>query len=73
MGAAKATDIIIEEVRYEFEDHRYRMPIKFGGGAADMTRPAPLFGQHTREVLDALGYTGDEIAAFARAGTIVLG
>jgi crotonobetainyl-CoA:carnitine CoA-transferase CaiB-like acyl-CoA transferase len=49
------------------------MPIKFGTGAADMTRPAPLFGQHSREILDALGYSSDEIAALERGGTVVLG
>ena len=49
------------------------MPIKFGTGAADMTRPAPLFGQHSREILAGLGYSADDIAALERSGTVVLG
>jgi crotonobetainyl-CoA:carnitine CoA-transferase CaiB-like acyl-CoA transferase len=49
------------------------MPIKFGDGAADMTRPAPLLGQHSREVLAAIGYSADEITALVRAGAVALG
>jgi crotonobetainyl-CoA:carnitine CoA-transferase CaiB-like acyl-CoA transferase len=49
------------------------MPIKFSGAAADQTRPAPLLGQHTGEVLAQLGYSTDEIAALARDGAVLLG
>src|ERR1043165_1094202 len=31
----KPTDIRIEDVTYEYEDFRYRTPIKFGGVASD--------------------------------------
>jgi L-alanine-DL-glutamate epimerase-like enolase superfamily enzyme len=31
----RATDIRIDEVRFEFEEYRYRTPIKFGGIASD--------------------------------------
>src|ERR1700736_6320020 len=33
--AAKPTDIRVEEIAIDFEDHLYRMPIKFGGVAVD--------------------------------------
>lgn len=36
-------------------------PIKFSRGAA-ARNPAPLMGEHTNEVLGALGYSADEIA-----------
>jgi crotonobetainyl-CoA:carnitine CoA-transferase CaiB-like acyl-CoA transferase len=49
------------------------MPIKFSDARADMTRPAPLLGQHSREVLDQLGYAAAEVEALARAGAVLLG
>jgi crotonobetainyl-CoA:carnitine CoA-transferase CaiB-like acyl-CoA transferase len=49
------------------------MPIKLSDARADMTRPAPLFGQHSREVLDQLGYSAAEIEALQRAGAVLLG
>lgn len=49
------------------------MPIKFSDARADMTRPAPLLGQHSREVLDQLGYAAAEIEALVRAGAVQLG
>jgi crotonobetainyl-CoA:carnitine CoA-transferase CaiB-like acyl-CoA transferase len=48
------------------------MPIKFSDARADMTRPAPLLGQHSREVLDQLGYSAAEIDALQRAGAVLL-
>ena len=48
------------------------MPIKFSDARADMTRPAPLLGQHSREVLDQLGYSAAEIEALQRAGAVLL-
>jgi formyl-CoA transferase len=43
--------------------------IKFGdGGGAPPPQPAPTFGQHTDEVLAALGYPEAEIAALRAAG-----
>jgi L-alanine-DL-glutamate epimerase-like enolase superfamily enzyme len=32
---AKPTDIRIKEITYDYEDHRYRTPLKFGGVALD--------------------------------------
>jgi crotonobetainyl-CoA:carnitine CoA-transferase CaiB-like acyl-CoA transferase len=49
------------------------MPIKFSDAGADLTRPAPLLGQHSRELLDELGYSAAEIDALQRAGAVLLG
>ncbi len=49
------------------------MPIKFSDAGVDLTRPAPLLGQHSRELLDELGYSAAEIDALQRAGAVLLG
>jgi crotonobetainyl-CoA:carnitine CoA-transferase CaiB-like acyl-CoA transferase len=49
------------------------MPIKFSETRGELTRPAPLLGQHSREVLEALGYAAAEIEALARGGAVRLG
>ena len=49
------------------------VPIKFGATPGAIRRPAPTFGQHTREVLLEHGFGADEIAALADAGAIRLG
>src|SRR6185295_221195 len=48
-------------------------PLKFSESRADLTRPAPLLGQHSREILDHLGYTLAEIEALQRDGAVLLG
>ncbi len=59
------------------QDHpvagRVVMPgmVPFAGTVARRpTRPAPLLGQHTAEVLGALGLSADEIVALAGAGIV---
>ena len=49
------------------------MPIKFSEGRGDLTRPAPLLGQHTREILGQLGYAAQEIEALHQGGAVLLG
>jgi crotonobetainyl-CoA:carnitine CoA-transferase CaiB-like acyl-CoA transferase len=49
------------------------MPIKFSDARGDLTRAAPLLGQHTREVLDQLGYSASEIEALQRDRAVLLG
>ncbi len=46
------------------------VPVVTEGGWWRMTRPAPLLGQHTEEVLTGLGYSQDKIAALQREGAI---
>jgi crotonobetainyl-CoA:carnitine CoA-transferase CaiB-like acyl-CoA transferase len=45
-------------------------PVKFSETRAESKRPAPLLGQHTREVLADLGYDDARIDELAREGAI---
>jgi len=45
-------------------------PVHFSETPAHVERPAPLLGQHTRDVLREAGYSDAEIEAFAAAGVI---
>jgi crotonobetainyl-CoA:carnitine CoA-transferase CaiB-like acyl-CoA transferase len=47
-------------------------PVKFSETPAGVRRGAPLFGEHTREVLREHGFSDDEIDRMARAGAIEL-
>lgn len=44
------------------------LPVKLSGNATDMTRPAPLLGQHTREILGELGYSAELVEQLIREG-----
>jgi crotonobetainyl-CoA:carnitine CoA-transferase CaiB-like acyl-CoA transferase len=46
-------------------------PVKFSATPTAIRRPAPLLGEHTREVLRDLGYSAAEIEAFERGGAIL--
>jgi crotonobetainyl-CoA:carnitine CoA-transferase CaiB-like acyl-CoA transferase len=48
------------------------LPIKFSDTPGGVRRAAPLFGQHTREVLREAGYTDAEIDHLAQQGAIQL-
>jgi len=45
-------------------------PVKFSETPGEMKRPAPLLGQHTREILGGLGYSAAEIDALAKEGAV---
>lgn len=47
------------------------LPIKFSETPGGVRRPAPLYGQHSREVLAEAGYSDAEIAALVEAGVLV--
>ena len=49
------------------------LPIKHSATPGQVASPAPLFGQHTAEVLAEYGYSAAEIDALAAAGAIHLG
>lgn len=46
------------------------LPVRFGGQPRQAARPAPLLGQHTREILADLGYASDDIDAMLAAGSV---
>ncbi|MFZ4806142.1 MAG: CaiB/BaiF CoA transferase family protein [Hyphomicrobiaceae bacterium] len=46
------------------------LPVKFSATPGAVTRPGPLFGQHTREVLAEAGLTADEIEALIASGAV---
>ena len=45
-------------------------PIRFSATPASITRPAPLLGEHTREVLREHGYSEQDIDALVAAGVV---
>ncbi len=48
-------------------------PVKFSDTPAEVTRAAPLLGQHSREVLGEIGFSAAEIESFAASGAVSLG
>jgi crotonobetainyl-CoA:carnitine CoA-transferase CaiB-like acyl-CoA transferase len=46
-------------------------PLKFSATPARVSRAAPLFGQHTREVLEEYGLTTAEIDVLIRTGAAI--
>lgn len=45
-------------------------PIKMSASVDSIDRPSPVLGQHTREVLGAIGYSAEKIAALSEAKII---
>jgi formyl-CoA transferase len=48
------------------------LPIRFSGGRSDARLAAPLLGQHTRAVLQELGYSDQEVDALARDKAVLV-
>ncbi len=46
-------------------------PVKFSHTAAAIRRGAPVYGEHSREILSEYGFADDEIAAFEKDGALV--
>ncbi len=51
-------------------DQGARLPVHFSATPTVITRPAPLLGEHTREVLREYGYADADIDAFVAAGVV---
>ena len=68
--SVQARNMVVEAVHPEAGTYRSAgNPLKFEG-ASDRFDPAPLLGQHTQEVLGALGYTQDSIDALREEGAV---
>jgi crotonobetainyl-CoA:carnitine CoA-transferase CaiB-like acyl-CoA transferase len=46
------------------------VPVKLSRTPGDVRAPGPVLGEHTAEVLEALGYSAEEIAALEEAGAV---
>jgi crotonobetainyl-CoA:carnitine CoA-transferase CaiB-like acyl-CoA transferase len=46
------------------------VPVKFSQTVAAIRRGAPVYGQHSREILSEYGFADDEIAAFEKDGAL---
>jgi len=46
------------------------VPFKFSGFDATITEPAPLLGQHNREIAQSLGFSAQDIDAMQRDGVL---
>ncbi len=49
------------------------LPVKFSHTPGEVRTGAPLYGEHTREILAEHGFSRDEIAALEHAGAVVAG
>ena len=47
------------------------LPVKFSQTPGKVRTGAPLFGEHTRDILAEHGFGREEIAAFEREGAVV--
>src|SRR3546814_14541864 len=47
------------------------LPVKFSATPGGIAQPAPLLGEHSREVLAELGFSAAEIARMVDAGAVI--
>ncbi len=69
---AKARNMIVTtEHRVAGTVQAIGAPVKFHGSPADPSRPAPVLGQHTREILRDAGFTPADIEALLQSGAAI--
>lgn len=66
-----AQEAILEEQECDLGKLRYiGGPVKFSAASSVISRRAPYLGEHTKEVLSALGYSQEDITALYNEGAI---
>jgi alpha-methylacyl-CoA racemase len=78
LGEALDSELVRErEMVVELEQPGAERPVRQLGVPVKLSRtpgapqgPGPGFGEHTHEVLESLGYSGEEIAALERSGAV---
>ena len=71
---ALARDMIVElEHPRAGRTRALGLPVKLSRTPGKVSRPAPLLGQHTREVLEEFGFSRAEIDALVQSGAAVAG
>ena len=66
-----ARDMVVETTHPEAGPTRaLGCPVHFSATPTRVDRPAPLLGEHTRELLRECGYADEEINAFVAAGVV---
>lgn len=67
-----ARQMVIEVPHSRLKKHKtVGAPVKFSATPGEITRGAPILGEHTREVMREYGYTDGEIGALAADGTVI--
>jgi crotonobetainyl-CoA:carnitine CoA-transferase CaiB-like acyl-CoA transferase len=66
-----AREMVVETPRDDIPDLRLPgIAVKLTDTPGSVRLPPPSLGQHTDEVLSALGYDGDQIAAMRETGVV---
>ena len=66
-----ANELIVESVHPHAGAMRQPRPAaRYDATPAEISRPAPMLGEHTDEVLGEIGIGGDKIAELRKAGVI---
>ena len=68
----KARDMIVETEHPKAGTNRaIGCPIKLSATPPSVRGPAPLYGEHTRQVLAEFGFSGEEVQALIECGGAV--
>ena len=69
---ARARDLVVELAHpVAGKTHTLGLPVKFSDTPGQVQSPAPVLGQHSREVLEEHGYTPDAVTHLIQSGAVV--
>ncbi len=70
---ALENNYVVEDENRDGSKTVYAMtPIKFGNIEANLSRTSPLIGEHSKEIMEEVGYSEDEIEGFLQEGVILI-